>query len=104
MTLNGDGMQPAGKMERGISMEVLVLPLPRGRTAVVLFDPATNSVTTNHAGLVATVFQKGVKDLDGCLLLPHDGRAFLSALYDHLFLRGYHVRWLKASTASNRIV
>lgn len=84
-------------------MEMLVLPLPRGRTAVVLFDPATNSVTTNHAGLVATVFQKGVKDLDGCLLLPCAGRAFLSALYDHLFLRGYHVHWLKANTASSRI-
>ncbi len=84
-------------------MEMLVLPLPRGRRAVVLFDPATNAVTTNHAGLMATVFQKGVTDLDGYLLVPRDGRAFLSALYDHLFLRGYHVHWLGACTISNRM-
>lgn len=90
-------------MERRPGTEMLVVPLPRGRRAVVLFDPATNAVTTNHTGLMATVFQKGVKDLDGCLLLPRDGRAFLSALYDHLFLRGYHVHWLGARPLSNRM-
>ena len=90
-------------MKRRTGVEMLVLPLPRGRRAVVLFDPATNAVTTNHAGLMETVFQKGVKDLDGCLLRPHDGRLFLSALYDHLFLRGYRVHWLGACTISNRM-
>lgn len=84
-------------------MEVLVVHLPRGRTAVAHFDPTEGAVVTNHAGLRATAFQKGVQDLDGRLLWPHDGRAFLSALYDHLFLRGYKVHWLGACTMFKRM-
>jgi hypothetical protein len=27
--------------------------------------------------------------------LPHDEHAFLAAVYDHLFLNGYAVHWMK---------
>jgi hypothetical protein len=84
-------------------VDILLIPLPRGRSAIVQLDQTNGVVTTSHAGLQATVFQKGVKDLDVRLFLPCDGRAFLSALYDHLFLRGYHVRWLRANDTSHRI-
>ena len=75
-------------------MEILVVGLPRGRTAVVQFDSATGSVTTNHGGLLTTLFQKGVTDFEGRRRFPTDGRAFLSAVYDHLFLRSYSVHWM----------
>ncbi len=83
-------------------MEVILIPLPRGRHALVQFDPRTGRVTTNHAGLYATAFQQGVTDFDGTHRRPSDGRAFLSALYDHLFLHGYRVQWLKGGAASSR--
>lgn len=77
-------------------MESLIVQLPRGRTAVVQFNPATGSVTTSHAGLIGTFFRKGVTDFEGSRRFPADGLKFLSAVYDHLFLRNYAVHWMRA--------
>jgi len=77
-------------------MDFLVVQLPRGRTAVVQFNPTTGSVTTSHAGLIGTLFRKGVTDFDGYHRFPADGLKFLSAVYDHLFLRNYAVHWMRA--------
>lgn len=74
-------------------MEFLIVQLPRGKTAVVQFNPATGTVTTNHAGLIGTLFRKGVTDFQGYKRFPADGRKFLSAVYDRLFLLNYSVRW-----------
>ncbi len=76
-------------------MEMLIVQLPRGRTAVVRWNAVTGRITTDHPGLRATAFRSGVKDLDGRLMFPRDGRGFLSALYDALFLSGYRVRWCR---------
>lgn len=76
-------------------MELLVVQFPRGRTGAVWFDPATEVMWTANAGLHA-LLQRGVKDFGGRPLSPSDGRQFLSALYDHLFLNGYGVHWLRA--------
>lgn len=77
-------------------MEFLVVQLPRGRTAVVQFNSATGSVTTSHAGLIGTLFRKGVRDFEGSQRFPADGLKFLAAVYDHLFLRNYAVHWMRA--------
>ena len=77
-------------------MEMLIVQLPRGRTAVVQFDEAAGRATTTHTGLRRTLFENGVKDLDGNVLFPCDGRAFVAAVYDTLFLSGYAVRWLRS--------
>lgn len=77
-------------------MELLVVQLPRGGTAIVGMDSTTNIPFTNHSGLYGTLFQYGVKDLAGKVVLPHQGRTFLSAVYDYLFLNGYRVRWLSS--------
>ena len=77
-------------------MEILIVGLPRGRTAVIQFDPATGSVTTNHTGVMGTLFRKGVTDFEGYRRFPSDGLKFLSAVYDHLFLRNYAVHWMHA--------
>ena len=54
------------------------------------FDPASGSIATTHAGLQARL-RRGVKDWEGQVVFPEDGRALLSALYDSLFLNGYPV-------------
>jgi hypothetical protein len=77
--------------------DVLVVQYPRGCTAIVWFDPLAGSITTSHAGLRATL-RRGVPSWEGCLVLPHDGHAFLVAVYDHLFLNGYAVRWTKVTS------
>lgn len=82
-------------------MERLIVQLPRGRTAVVQFDPATGRVTTNHAGLHSTLFAQGVKEFGGDWVLPDQGRAFFTAVFDHLFLSGYAVRWLRSVRRSD---
>ena len=84
-------------------MEFLVVQLPRGRTAVVQFNPTTGSVTTSHAGLIGTLFRKGVTDFEGCKRFPADGIKFLAAVYDHLFLRNYAVHWMRAGVQSGSI-
>lgn len=77
--------------------DVLVVQYPRGCTAIVWFDPVAGSITTSHAGLRATL-RRGVRSWEGYLVLPHDGHAFLAAVYDHLFLNGYAVRWTKVTS------
>ena len=84
-------------------MDFLVVQLPRGRTAVVQFNPTTGSVTTSHAGLIGTLFRKGVTDFEGCKRFPADGIKFLAAVYDHLFLRNYAVHWMRAGMQSGSI-
>ncbi len=63
--------------------------------AILWLDPTDEWVMTNHAGMRA-IIQRGVRDWEGHLLFPRDGRAFLSAVYDHLFLSGYRIRWMKS--------
>ena len=79
--------------------EFIVVQLPRGRTVVVGFDPAEKRIFSNHQGLFGSLFRHGVRALDGRLLFPPDGRDFLCAAYDVLFLNGYGVRWMRATTA-----
>ena len=74
--------------------DALLVQYPRGCTAIVWLDPVAGSITTSHAGLCATL-RRGVRSWEGCLILPHDGQAFLAAVYDHLFLNGYAVQWMK---------
>ena len=73
-----------------------LVQLPRGRTAAVHFNPVTGCVTTSHAGLIGTLFRKGVADFEGYRRFPGDGRKFISAVYDYLFLRNYVVYWKRA--------
>lgn len=75
-------------------MAMIVVQLPRGRRAVVQCDERTGDVSTDHAGLRTTFFDEGVRDWTGRRLSPKDGIAFLSAVYDRLFLCGYVVQWL----------
>jgi hypothetical protein len=82
-------------------MVKLIVQLPRGMTALVRFNPEAGCVTTDHAGLCATFFQTGVRDFHGHIRVPRDGRAFVSALYDALFLDGYPVRWLESDRVSD---
>jgi hypothetical protein len=42
-----------------------------------------------------------MKDWCGRILFPFNGRAFLSATYDHFFLNGYHVRWVHGVAAGS---
>jgi len=67
---------------------------PRGELAVVWVDPSSNRVSTNHVGLRA-MLERGVKDWEGRLVFPRDGRACLTALYDYLFVNGYGVHWVR---------
>jgi hypothetical protein len=80
-------------------IEIVVVQLPRGRTSVVGFDPAVRRIFTTHQGLFGSLFQHGARDLEGRLLFPPDGRAFLCAVYDFLFLNGYGVRWFHSARA-----
>jgi hypothetical protein len=76
--------------------DVVVVQLPRGVTAMVWLDLATGTVATSHAGLQMRL-RRCVKDWAGSLVLPQDGSNFLSAEYDHFFLNGYPVQWLRLS-------
>jgi hypothetical protein len=76
--------------------DIVVVHYPRGVTALVWFDLATGALATSHAGLRDTL-RRGVKGWEGHILHPHDGRRFLSAVYDHFFLSGYPVYWLSVS-------
>jgi len=76
--------------------DIVVVQLPRGATAMVWMDLATGTVATSHAGLQVTL-RRGVKDWAGHLVRPQDGSIFLSAVYDHFFLSGYPVHWLRLS-------
>lgn len=76
--------------------DIVVVQYPRGTTALVWFDQATGAIATSHAGL-RSVLRRGARDWEGRLVYPHDGRIFLSAVYDHFFLSGYSVHWLGGS-------
>jgi hypothetical protein len=76
--------------------DIVVVQLPRGATAMVWMDLATGKVATNHAGLQVTLC-RGVKDWAGHLVFSRDGSMFLSAVYDHFFLNGCFVQWLRLS-------
>ena len=76
--------------------DIVVVNYPRGVTALVWFDLATGAIATSHAGLRDTL-RRGVRDWEGRLVRPRDGRVFLSAAYDHFFLSGYSVHWLSVS-------
>jgi hypothetical protein len=78
-------------------IDALVVQYPRGCTAIVWFDPVAGSITTSHAGLCVTL-RRGVRSWEGSLVSPHDGHAFLAAVYDHLFLNGYAVQWKKVKS------
>lgn len=77
-------------------IDVLVVQYPRGATAMVWCDQAIGSIVTSHAGL-RDALRRGIRDWEGHLVCPHDGPIFLSAVYDHFFLNGYSVHWLKLS-------
>jgi hypothetical protein len=76
--------------------DIVVVHYPRGVTALVWLDLATGAIATSHAGLRETL-RRGVRDWEGRLVGPHDGQAFLSAVYDHFFRSGYSVQWLSVS-------
>jgi hypothetical protein len=76
--------------------DVVVVQLPREVRAMVWLDLATGTVATSHAGLQMRL-RRCVKDWAGSLVLPQDGSIFLSAVYDHFFLNGYPVQWLRLS-------
>lgn len=76
--------------------DIVVVQLPRGASAMVWMDLATGNVATSHAGLQVTL-RRGVRDWTGHLVFPQDGLIFLSAVYDHFFLIGYSVQWLRLS-------
>lgn len=75
-------------------MEIVITQYPSGTTTLVWFDPASRSIATTHPGLRARL-RRGVKNWAGEAVFPEDGRAFLSAVYDSFFLKGYPVRWVK---------
>jgi hypothetical protein len=75
-------------------IDIVIMQYPSGTTTLVWFDPASGSIATTHVGLRARL-RRGVKDWEGQMVFPEDGRAFLPAVYDYLFLRGYSVRWVK---------
>jgi hypothetical protein len=81
-------------------MEAILIQYPRGSVAVAWLDPVTGLVKTSHPGLSATL-RRGMKDWCGRILFPFNGRAFLSATYDHFFLNGYHVRWVHGVAAGS---
>lgn len=76
--------------------DLLVVQYSRGITALVWRDPVTLGVLTSHAGLSAMLHQ-GVRDWNGRLLYPHNGQAFLEAVYDRLFMNGVPVRWMSGA-------
>lgn len=76
--------------------DILVVQYPRGATALVWADHATGVIATSHAGL-QTLLRRGIRDWEGHLICSHEGRSFLSAVYDHFFLSGYSVHWLSVS-------
>jgi hypothetical protein len=76
--------------------DIVAVQYPRGATALVWLDLSTGAIATSHAGLRETL-RRGVRDWEGRLVCPRDGRLFLSAVYDHFFLSGHSVYWLSVS-------
>jgi hypothetical protein len=78
---------------REMANPCLCVPLPRGKAVMLKFDRKTGSFVTNQDALFRTFFKRGVMDFEGHRRWPNDGDAFLTALYDWLFLHGYRVTW-----------
>ena len=76
--------------------DILVVQYPRGTTALAWFDQATGAIATSDPGLQVTL-RRELMDWEGHPVCPHDGRIFLSAVYDHFFLNGYSVHWISVS-------
>lgn len=76
--------------------DIVAVQYPRGVRALVWFDLATGAIATTHAGLRDTL-RRGCRDWAGHRVYPQDGHVFLSAVYDHFFLSGYRVHWLRLS-------
>lgn len=77
-------------------VDMVVIHCPRGITALVWFDLVTGAVVTSHAGL-REMLRRGLQDWAGQVVHTQDGHVFLSAVYDHFFLKGYRVHWFSAS-------
>lgn len=75
-------------------MDIVITQYPSGTPTLVWFDPRSGSIATTHPGLQARL-RRGLKDWAGRTVIPEEGLAFLSAVYDSLFLNGYPVRWVK---------
>lgn len=76
--------------------DIVVVHHPKGAVALVWFDLSTGAIVTTHAGLRETL-RRGVRDWAGQVVQSSDGHFFLSAVYDHFFLKGYRVHWFSAS-------
>ncbi len=76
--------------------DVVAVQHPRGAAALVWFDLSTGAVVTTHVGLRETL-RRGLRNWAGQVVHTQDGQAFLSAVHDHFFLKGYRVRWFSAS-------
>ncbi|MBX3325808.1 MAG: hypothetical protein U0223_02620 [Nitrospira sp.] len=76
--------------------DIIAVQHPRGAVALVWFDLPTGAIVTTHAGL-REILRRGLRDWAGQVVRISDGRVFLSAVYDHFFLKGYRVHWFSAS-------
>ncbi|MBX3307410.1 MAG: hypothetical protein KF751_15310 [Nitrospira sp.] len=76
--------------------DIVAVQYPRGVMALVWLDLSTGAIATTHAGLRHTL-RCELRNWAGQVVTPHDGQAFLSAVYDHFFLNGYRVHWLSVS-------
>lgn len=76
--------------------DIVVVHHPKGAVALVWFDLSTGAIVTTHAGLRETL-HRGVRDWAGRVVRTPDGHVFLSAVYDHCFLKGYRVHWFSVS-------
>ena len=76
--------------------DIVVVQYPRGAIALVWLDLSTGAIVTSHAGLRETL-RRELRNWRGHVVIPQDGYAFLFAVYDHFFLIGYPVHWLRAS-------
>ncbi len=76
--------------------DVVAVQHPRGAKALVWFDLCTGAIVTTHAEL-REILRRGLRDWAGRIVHIQDGHIFLSAVYDHLFLKGYRVYWFSVS-------
>lgn len=76
--------------------DIVVVHHPKGAVALVWVDLSVGAVVTTHAGLRNTL-RRGLRDWAGQIVQTRDGHIFLSAVYDHFFLKGYRVHWFSAS-------
>ncbi|MDR4467291.1 MAG: hypothetical protein MRJ68_03215 [Nitrospira sp.] len=75
--------------------DIVVVHHPKGAVALVWVDLSVGAVVTTHAGLRNTL-RRGLRGWAGQIVQTRDGHIFLSAVYDHFFLKGYRVHWFSA--------